>query len=261
MTKRSRISERSGGRRVGELAQPRREVLRRRVPVGVALPRSRPEPSGELTVGEHALERVRERCTSAGGISSPSRSSVTRSGIPPASVATTPRPRANASMITQPALPARTGRTRERARVELSRHSGRIEPGVMGHRPGKSSSRRRRARAASPADDDERRVRHAVGEPTPRRVQARDVLVRLERADEDDRRPLGQPLGRPLREGGEIAEGREDGGGRYAAALVRSARGECRDGPRRIGMPRPRPLRRGRPAASRAGARASRTAA
>ena len=240
VTKTSRISGRCP-------RDPRRRALAsplRAPPASSATRRSaalrrRPEPFREGAVGEHALDRGRERChVRRRDQAVPRRSSRDEVGNP-TRVRRDHASAARERLDHDPAEPLRPRRaaraaSRRRARGDLVG----IEPGVMARRgrdsrrPGVDDAAREPAPTTTSA-----RVRHAVGEAAPRRGQPVDVLVRLERSDEE--RPSAA---RAAARGGRSAKAerslkaREDGASAAARGLPRSAAGECRDGPRRVGV-------------------------
>ena len=165
-------------------------------PASSASPRSSAgglaEPLGERAVGEHATSASTSAVVSPGGRSKPSPS---RDDVGDAAgVGRDDAAAAGERLDHDPAEPFRPRRQHE--------HRGAVDPRRdvrRGSQPWCStlSGRSReelldRPRLRPLADDHEPRVRDARGDLPPRRRQPVDVLVELERADEDDRRPLGQ---------------------------------------------------------------------
>ena len=146
----------------------------------------RQHPSARRAPGRRARapRRPPAQSVSAGGTSSPSTSFVTRSGMPPPSVATTARPRANDSMITRPRPSGQDGRTSTVAASSCAETASGSSHSWCS--TGREVRRRacRRPPAASRADDHERGVRQPIGDDAPRGGEPFDVLVRLERSDE-----------------------------------------------------------------------------
>ena len=174
VTKTSRTSaRRSGDRGLDERAHLAGELLGSRMPVGVA--RSRGRPIAARRARRSASTRSSAAASaseSAGGTSRPSTSSVTRSGMPPPSVATTARPRAN-DFDDHPAETLRPrGQHEHRRGVELLGDSLGLEPLVVLDPAGEVRQRARRPPpAASRLPDDH--------EPRPRaRAPRRDARRR-----------------------------------------------------------------------------------
>ena len=86
-------------------------------------------------------------------------------------------------------------------------------------------------------DDHQPRLGKAGCQHAPRARQSLDILVALERADEDHRRLLRQRRHRSFGEGGEVAVRRERDRRRLAADLLDELPCEGRDRARRVGAP------------------------
>jgi hypothetical protein len=157
--------------------------------------------------------------------------------MPPPSVPTT---RAACERLDHdPAEPLRPRRQRQHGRaVEGRRDAGRLEPRLvlhaareLGHEPLDDVLLR------TGADDDETRLGNPCGEPPPAGSQPLDVLVTLERADEENGRKLGQRRHRPARECGEIGVRRERRRRGDPANVVHELFGERRHRAGPVGAP------------------------
>ena len=189
VTKTSRTTSAGGAAIVSStsVAHLPRELLRSRVPVGVARVRRCAQSARELAVGEHADERLDERVGSARGHEEALDAVVDEVEDATGGGRDDARPRANDSMITR-----RDPRATTAARARSSRRASRRRaPGselrvvldlVRGSPP---AARRRRTAGDALADDHEPRLRQLRRHATPGRAEAVDVLVRLEHADEE----------------------------------------------------------------------------
>ena len=157
----------------------------RLVPAAVGLARgsARAAPRARGRRARAQCRDERRRCHPA-ATSRPSRSSVTMSGMPPASVATTPRPRANASSTTRPSPSGHDGSTSARDASILARDLRRRELAVMvDRRRGARAGARRRRACASPARRSSAARRSGAARPaaTPRRARRCSCTARARR--------------------------------------------------------------------------------
>ena len=159
------------------------------------------------------------------------------SGMPPPFVPTTIRPRANASSTTRPSPSGYEGSTSARAASRALDDLGRRQLPVMLDLPrqfGDETIDHLVARAL--ADDHEHRVGPLRCNPPPGLCEAVDVLVRLERADEDDPLCLGHGNERWIAECAQIAVGGKAGGRGPPCHARDERRGETGQRARRIGV-------------------------
>ena len=188
--------------------------------------RARPRRAAPRARGRRARARAppRARPRRPGARAGPRRRRVTRSGMPPASVATTRaaagerldddaaeplRPRGSTSTV------ASSSARGDRARVEpvvVLDPTGEVRRPAARRRP--AASRCRRSRAAPRAAARRRAAR--------RRPSPSMFLYGSSAPTKSDRRPLRQRRRRPLGERREVAEGGEDGARRAARARPRS---------------------------------------
>ena len=125
--------------------------------------------------------------------------------MPPARLATTGRPRQNASITTRPSPSEREGSTSSVARrAPRRRRSGRAARSSSSARAARRASSSTTVALRAAADEVSSRVRHARRGAPPGRGEPVDVLVVLEHADEERRGRVGQRLQRPLAEEAEV---------------------------------------------------------
>ncbi len=185
-----------------------------------------------------AHERAPRRAhpSSSRGTRTPSTPSWTRSSTPPAAVATTARPRANASITTLPEALGPGGKHQKGRVVEgcgdFARRQLRV---VLDLIRVIAEQRGHDTLAGAFPDDHEPRARQLRRHTAPGRAEPVDVLVRLEHAHEERHRRAGKRRDRALGERREVAVRRERRGRRLTTHLLDEAGGESRESARGVG--------------------------
>ena len=200
------------------------------------------QPPRESRSSSTRVEAGVSASTSPGGSRMPSRPSVTMSGIPPAFVATTVRPRANASSTTRPSPSGHDGSTRappgrSRARPPRRELAGDARPGrqvcdeLIDHLVPRAPADHRRA---SPSGRSRTTRRQAAARPS-------TFLYCSSAPTKTTRGLVRQRRERRVVERREVAVGRKARGGGDAAHLLDERRRERRERARRVGTLERRP--------------------